>query len=116
MSRSERPSGQAAAGGAYVQRLTPSQDEALRRRLWGIGALLLLGFAVLTARLWQLQVINGEHFLQLSEQNRLRERPMKSLRGRILDRHGRILADNRPAYALLALPEDLPDINALQAS
>ena len=116
MSRSERPSGQAAAGGAYVQRLTPSQDEGLRRRLWGIGALLLLGFAVLAARVWQLQVINGEHFLQLSEQNRLRERPMKSLRGRILDRHGRILADNRPAYALLALPDDLPDIGALQMS
>ena len=116
MSRSERLSGQAAAGGAYVQRLTPSQDEGLRRRLWGIGALLLLGFVVLAARVWQLQVINGEHFLQLSEQNRLRERPMKSLRGRILDRHGRILADNRPAYALLALPDDLPNLNALQAS
>lgn len=60
----------------------------------------MLGFAILLARTWQLQVIEGEHFLHLSEQNRLRDRPMKSLRGRILDRHGRILADNRPAYTL----------------
>ena len=116
MSRSKRSPGQSAAGGAYVQRLTPVHDAGLRRRLRLLGALLLLGFVVLAARVWQLQVIEGEHFLQLSEQNRLRDRPIKSLRGRILDRHGRVLADNRPAYALLAIPEDLPDVNVLQAS
>ncbi len=76
----------------------------------------MLGFAILLARTWQLQVIEGEHFLHLSEQNRLRDRPMKSLRGRILDRHGRILADNRPAYTLLAIPDDLPNVEVLRTS
>jgi penicillin-binding protein 2 len=116
MRRSERSRGQPAAGKTYLQRLTPIHDEGLRRRLWGIGALIMLGFVVLLARAWQLQVIEGARFLQLSEQNRLRDRPMKSLRGRIFDRHGRILADNRPAYALLAMPDDLPDADALRAS
>ena len=116
MRRSERSLGQPAAGKTYIQRLTPVNDAGLRRRLWSIGVLMMLGFAVLLARIWQLQVIEGAHFLQLSEQNRLRDRHMKSLRGRILDRHGHILADNRPAYALLAMPDDLPDADALQAS
>jgi penicillin-binding protein 2 len=116
MRRSKGWFGQPDAGKTYLQRLTPINDEALRRRLWGIGALIMLGFAVLLARLWQLQVIEGTHFLQLSEQNRLRDRQMKSLRGRIFDRHGHILADNRPAYALLAMPDDLPDADVLRAS
>lgn len=116
MRRSERLPGHSASSQTYVQRLTPINDEGLRRRLWCLGALIVLGFIVLLARTWQLQVIEGDHYLQLSEQNRLRDRPMKSLRGRILDRHGRILADNRPAYGLLAMPEDLPGERALLAS
>ncbi len=116
MRQSEQTRAQVAVSKTYVQRLTPINDEGLHRRLWGIGALLLLGFAVLLARTWQLQVIEGAYFLQLSEQNRLRDRPMKSLRGRILDRHGRILADNRPAYTLLAMADDLPHADVLQAS
>ncbi len=116
MRRSERLPGQSTSAKTYVQRLTPINDEGLRRRLWGLGALIVLGFTVLLARTWQLQIIEGTHYLQLSEQNRLRDRPMKSLRGRILDRHGHILADNRPAYALLAMPDDLPDEAVLMAS
>ncbi|WP_089937538.1 hypothetical protein [Candidatus Entotheonella palauensis] len=116
MRQSERSLGVPTAGRTYVQRLSPSNDEGLRRRLWSLGALIMLGFAILSARVWHLQMIEGEHFLELSEQNRLRDRPVKSLRGRILDRHGRILADNRPAYALLAMTEDLPDEDILRAS
>jgi len=115
MRRSARALAQA-AGRTYLQRLPPINDEGLRRRLWSIGILMMLGFALLLARTWQLQVIEGGQFLQLSEQNRLRDRQMKSLRGRILDRHGRILADNRPAYALLAMADDLPNADVLQAS
>jgi penicillin-binding protein 2 len=116
MRRSEHGVGQPNPGKTYLQRLTPSNDDGLRRRLWAVGVLIMLGFAALLARAWQLQVIDGAHFLQLSEQNRLRDRRMKSLRGRIFDRHGHILADNRPAYALLAMPDDLPDADVLQAS
>ncbi len=116
MRRSEPQSGPPTSGKTYVQRLTPINDEGLRRRLWALGVLIVLGFVLLLSRTWQLQVIEGDHYLKLSEQNRLRDRPMKSLRGRILDRHGRILADNRPAYGLLAMPDDLPGETALLAS
>ncbi len=39
MRRSERSPGQSVASKTYLQRLTPINDEGLRRRLGGIGAL-----------------------------------------------------------------------------
>jgi penicillin-binding protein 2 len=62
-----------------------------------------------------LQIVQGEYFLHLAEQNRIRKRPIKSLRGTILDRNGHVLADNRPAYTLKAIPEDLPSLKTLES-
>ena len=92
----------------YVQRSTPSPDTGFRRRLLILLGIVLVSFCVLLVRTWQLQVVQGEYFLRLSEQNRLRSLRTKSLRGKILDRHGRVLADNRAAYTLMAMPADLP--------
>src|SRR5262249_61619119 len=43
-----------------------------------------------------------------SDLPRLRSLRVKSWRGKILDRYGHVLADNRAAYTLLAIPADLP--------
>src|SRR5690606_21365472 len=48
-----------------------------------------------------------------SEANRIKPRPVVPGRGLILDREGRILADNVPAYRLDVTPEDAGDIPAL---
>ena len=92
----------------YIQRPTSSHDEALRRRVRVLLTAILVGFFLLLARTWHLQVIQGDYFLHLSENNRLRSLRTQSLRGKILDRHGHVLADNRPAFTLMAIPEDLP--------
>jgi penicillin-binding protein 2 len=92
----------------YIQRPLPPQDDGFRRRLWGLLTVVLIGLCLLLGRTWQLQVLQGEYFLHLSEQNRLRSLRTKSLRGKILDRHGYVLADNRAAYTLMAIPADLP--------
>lgn len=92
----------------YIQRPLPPADEGFRRRLWGFIITVLVSFCLLLGRTWRLQVIQGAHFLRLSEQNRLRSRRSQSLRGKLLDRHGYVLADNRAAYTLMAIPADLP--------
>jgi penicillin-binding protein 2 len=92
----------------YIQRPLPPSDDGFRRRLWGLMTVVLLSLCLLLGRTWQLQVLQGEYFLRLSEQNRLRSLRTKSLRGKILDRHGYVLADNRAAYTLMAIPADLP--------
>lgn len=54
--------------------------------------------AILIGRLGYLQLIQGEHYWTLSEENRVRVEEVRAPRGRILDRHGVVLADNDPSY------------------
>jgi penicillin-binding protein 2 len=60
--------------------------------------LALLVLALVTGRLFHLQVIQAEELRKASENNRLRSEHVPALRGRILDREGRVLADNRPSF------------------
>jgi penicillin-binding protein 2 len=52
-------------------------------------------FAVLAGRLYQLQIVEGEKFMTRAEENRVSQRLVAPLRGRILDRFGVELASNR---------------------
>ncbi len=75
-----------------------------RQRLKIVIALLLIIFSVLLVRLWYLQVIKGEELKQRSENNSVRFRKIKPLRGLILDRNGQVLVDNRPSFDVLYMP------------
>ena len=96
------------AEGIYIQRPLPSAEAGFHRRLWGFIIIVLISFCLLLGRTWQLQVMQGDYFPRLSEHNRLRSLRTKGLRGKLLDRHGYVLADNRAAYTLMAIPVDLP--------
>ncbi|HUI91677.1 MAG TPA: penicillin-binding protein 2 [Chitinivibrionales bacterium] len=61
-------------------------------------------FAVLIARLFFLQVIQGETNARLSRENGMQLRVIKAPRGLILDRNGVVLARNRPSYSVCVLP------------
>lgn len=65
----------------------------------GMIGVLLLGF-------WKLQVIDADKYSSMAERNRVREIPVIAPRGRMLDRDGRVLVDNRPAFSVLLLRED----------
>jgi len=66
----------------------------------GMIGVLLLGF-------WKLQVIDSDKYTSLAERNRVREIPVIAPRGRMLDRDGRVLVDNRPSFSVLLLRDDL---------
>jgi penicillin-binding protein 2 len=84
----------------------PALPELHRRLKWvaviGIGALV-----VLVGRLWQLQVMRGEGYYERTVSNVVKERYLPSVRGKILDRKGVALADNRPAFNIYATPRQL---------
>ena len=65
----------------------------------GMVGVLLLGF-------WKLQVIDADKYSSLAERNRVRAIPVIAPRGRMLDRDGRVLVDNRPAFSVLLLRDD----------
>ena len=73
-----------------------------------IVAVLLLGTVV--ARLVNLQVFNYELFAEKAQGNRVRIEPVAPIRGLILDRKGRVIAENLPAYQLQLIPEQVADI------
>jgi penicillin-binding protein 2 len=55
-------------------------------------------FAVLSGRLFYLQVIRGDYYHALSDRNHLRIVPRPAARGVITDRNGTVLADNEAAF------------------
>jgi penicillin-binding protein 2 len=96
--------------------LSPIKDHHSERRLF-IGRVLLASFVALlligaiVVRLVQLQVIDYEHFAERSQGNRVRIEPVPPIRGLVLDRRGRVLAENMPAYQLELIAEQVPDID-----
>lgn len=57
---------------------------------------------------WYLQVLSGDHYLAQADNNRVREIVTPAPRGRIVDRNGRTLVDNRPARVVQITPDELP--------
>jgi penicillin-binding protein 2 len=78
-----------------------------RRTLMVSGAVTAV-FGVLGGRLYQLQVLEGDEFKTKSEANRISERLIAPPRGRVLDRFGVELANNRRNFRVLLIPEQVP--------
>lgn len=67
----------------------------------GIGSVL----AALGARLYELQIVEGEQFKTKATENSVNQRLISPLRGRIIDRFGVELANNRKNYRVVLIPE-----------
>ena len=61
---------------------------------------------ILLGGLFYTQILNGEYYADLSENNRIRLQPIKAPRGQILDRTGKVLAGDRPSYNVYIVPHD----------
>ncbi len=78
------------------------------RRLAAVALAIVGVFVVLSVRLWDLQVVNGGHYRELAEQNRVMRVPVLATRGVVYDRSGRLLARNDPGFAVSVVPIDVP--------
>ncbi len=83
-----------------------TQDE-YRRQFFFISLVVVFSFLVLIARLWYLQILNGEKWLRFSESNRIEAKRIPAIRGRILDRDGKVIADSKPSFDLKVVPGQL---------
>src|SRR5690606_22624265 len=83
----------------------------LSRLLVGGGFSLLL-ILVLVARLVYLQIYQHEYYSSKSHGYRIHVQPVPPVRGRIYDRNGVLLADNRPSYTLTLVKENAGNIDA----
>jgi penicillin-binding protein 2 len=87
------------------------QDGApeLRRRARLLYVILALAFIGLVSRLAFLQIVSGERYTFLSENNRVRIKRVAGTRGMVFDRQGQLLVDSRPSFDLIFVPEDATD-------
>jgi penicillin-binding protein 2 len=85
------------------------EDDAqnLRVRLRLIQAVVFILVTVLAVRLYMLQVVNGPHYADVAENQRIRLLPIPAPRGVIFDRNGKILVDSRPIYNVILSREDI---------
>lgn len=60
---------------------------------------------------YYLQVVEGEHYQEQAEANRVRKVSIPPSRGAILDRFGRVIARNRPAFDVMLDREKARDLD-----
>jgi len=82
-----------------------SRYATFTRRSLGVGGMMAAVFAVLGGRLYQLQIRDGKDYLVDAEANRVSQRLIAPPRGRIVDRFGVELANNRRNYRVLLVSE-----------
>lgn len=88
------------------------ESEQFQRRaaLGFIGIALAIGGLCLGY--FRLQVWQHEEYRTRAEANRIKLRPVVPARGLIVDRNGKLLADNIPAYRLELVPDQVGDVEA----
>lgn len=83
-----------------------------------LTALVVAGTAllILLFGLVKLQIVNHAELKAQSENNRIRVTPIIPRRGRVYDREGRIVIDNRPSYTVSIVPVEINERTLLSAS
>ncbi len=99
-----------AYSGAGRVRDEQAERSVIERRFRVMVVIVLVLLILLGWRYGQLQLGAHEMYAARSEENRIRLRALAPNRGLILDRHGRVLAENRPAYRLVIVPERTPGL------
>jgi penicillin-binding protein 2 len=94
-------------GGYGDDRLGGADSPLGDGRLGLLAVLISLAFAVFAVRLFQLQILEGADLRDRSLRNSVRTLVLAAPRGQIVDREGRVLAANRPAYRVQVIPNEL---------
>lgn len=76
-------------------------------RLRTLAILVLSGVVILAAGLWRLQVMAAQRYARSEEAQSVRLVRVPAVRGKVLDRNGTALAENRPSYDVNLYLEEL---------
>lgn len=90
---------------------TEEESRLIRLRVYSAVVIIILLVMVLVARLFYLQVIRHDHFITLSQSNRVKVLPIAPIRGLIFSRDNVLLADNQPSFSLELIPEQIDTLD-----
>jgi penicillin-binding protein 2 len=100
-----------------IERLQPSEPRGgaggpsspqLALRVAVLGTFALVMFGIVFFRLWYLQVLNGEQYVQQARANDQRPIVIPAPRGEILDSEGQPIVTSRVTNAVQIMPSSLP--------
>ena len=80
-----------------------------RRRIKWVFVAVCIAAAVIAGRLFYIMVVKAEYYSERAEQLHERERSIKAPRGKIYDRNGNILADNRAVCSVSVIHSQIED-------
>jgi len=98
--------------------LQPLQDHqrvvrSLRLRVWVAVVVMLIAQTYVLARVVDLQIWRQSHYATLSNDNRVKVQPLAPSRGLVYTRDGELIAENRPSFDLVVVPEQVEDYATL---
>ncbi|MGD9731082.1 MAG: penicillin-binding protein 2 [Desulfamplus sp.] len=85
--------------------------EWLKKRLMNAAVIIMAAFSMLLLRFVYLQVVEGDEYRRLSENNCIRLQSIPASRGLIYDRNGKLLVDNIPSFDLKIVLQDANPID-----
>ncbi len=91
-----------------VSERRPPITPQLALRVAVFGAVAFALFAIVFFRLWYLQVLSGEQYLAQANSNRVRSLPVPAPRGKVVDREGKVIVQNKFAAVIEIDPSSLP--------
>ena len=92
--------------------LDPEGYQPPKHGLMLLQGLVLVLFLIFLLRFWFLQIHHGDDFAKQARDNRIRQAQIYAPRGLLRARNGELLAENRPAYGLGIIREDVQNIEA----
>lgn len=111
--RNRRASGSAFGG---VSRFNPfarfGDADWSRVRLYGVGCVFAVLWALLWSRAWYVQVYDGDRLAGLARRQHMAAETVSGRRGAILDRNGQILARSVEVRSVYVRPGEVRDVDA----
>ena len=83
----------------------PADWEIFRLRV--LLLVMWMGLALLGAALWRTQIVHGQRFEKDLDKQSVRRVRLPAIRGRILDRKGRVMAENQPRFDIVLYLEEI---------
>jgi len=94
-------------------KLDKSETPEISKAFLAANIVIIVAFSLIFSRLWYLQILNGEYFKGLSENNRIRIQEIAAPRGTLFDQNGVPLVDSFPSFDVSLYRQDVPDMEAL---
>ena len=87
------------------------RQTGLRQQPLVLLMVVLVFCSAMVSRLVWMQLLEGPRFKKLADENRIRLVPRSPIRGRLLDRKGRVLATSKLTYSLYLEPRLVSDVD-----